>query len=703
MTAGTRTSLAAVFEPRSVVVVGASDDSRKIGGKLLAHLVRYGFGGDLYLVNPTRSTVQGLPAHRSVAELPAGVEVDLALVATPAAGVPETVAALAARGTRAALVVSSGFGETGTEGRELERRTVAAVGDSGMRLLGPNCQGVANVGAGVVASFSSAFGTAAPVPDGSAAVISQSGAMAAVLTQLALPYVDGVRYWAATGNECDLTVADLLGHVVEDPAVRTVQIYLESLGDAPRLAEAARVAAERGVTVLVLKAGATAAGGRAASSHTGALAQEDAVVDAFLRRHGFVRARDPREMSELVRIFAPARRPRGRRVAMVTNSGGLGVLLTDELVRAGLEIARFGAPTLERLAGALPAFAALQNPIDVTAQLLSRPELIREALAAVEADPDVDIVLLGVGILGEYYDLDRILEDVAALNERTDKLVVVSFVAGMPGMVERFAAAGVPAFDDTTACVRAIGRLVDHTLDPPAEPAAAASPGPVDAPPAGPLSEHAGKDLVRSWGLPVVEGRLVATPDEAVVAARELGYPVVAKISAPTVAHKTELGLVEIGLTDDAAVRAAAARMEERARAAVEGPIDGILVEPMVADGLEMVVGVLHDPAVGPVVMVGTGGTQAELLEDVALLVPPLSAEAVRKALASLTLSSLLEGYRGAPPRDVDALVRLVLDLAAAPLVANGRVAELDLNPVLVLPAGHGASIVDVALTVREP
>jgi len=224
-------------------------------------------------------------------------------------------------------------------------------------------------------------------------------------------------------------------------------------------------------------------------------------------------------------------------------------------------------------------------------------------------------------------------------------------------------------------------------------------------PGAGSLSEHAGKVIVGSWGLPVVPGRLVECVDEAVAAGRAFGYPVVAKLSAPSVAHKTELGLIEVGIADDAAMAAAAARLLAAAGpgGVVKGPIDGVLVEPMVAGGLEMAVGVVHDPDVGPVIMVGTGGTQAELLADVRLLIPPLTEAAVRDALASLTLFPLLDGYRGAPPRDVDAFVRLVLDLAAAPPVAAGRVAELDLNPVLVLPAGKGVSVVDVALTVREP
>ncbi|SHK14999.1 Acyl-CoA synthetase (NDP forming) [Pseudonocardia thermophila] len=686
----------ALFRPRSIVLIGASDDPTKIGGRILAHLTDGGYPGEVHVVSRTGRPVQGRPSVTSVAELPTGI--DLAVVATPAAHVPSTVAALGRHGVRVAVVVSSGFGETGTpQGRSLEAELRAACRETGIRVVGPNCQGVANLGARMVASFSSTFSRSTGLTDGSVAVLSQSGAMGAVLAQLAQPFVDGVRYWAATGNETDLTVADLLRGVVADPDVRTVQIYLEHLGNTAVLAEAAAEAARAGKTVLALKAGRTASGSRAAGSHTGALAQEDAVVDAFLARHGIVRARDPREMSELVRLFARPRPVGEGRVALVTNSGGLGVLLADEAEAHGLQLARFSERTLAQLRAGLPAFAAVQNPVDITAQLLTRPELVRNALAALEQDPGTDVVVVALGILGEYYDLDQILADVVDFQRRTTKLVMVCWVAGQRGMVERFAAHGVPAFDDTTACIRALAGLVRHerwTPPPAAEPVPAVQP-----PGAGRQSEHQGKQILTGWGLPVVRSLLAADPEEAVARAREIGYPVVLKLSAPSVAHKTELGLVEVGIADDDALRAAARRM---LAAPVVGEIDGLLVEPMIAAVVEAAVGVLHDPAAGPVIMVGAGGVHAELLKDVRLLVPPIDETAARAAIESLALFPLLDGYRGRPPGDVDALVRLVVDLAAVPAVRAGQVTELDLNPVLVLPRGQGVVAVDVALTLRD-
>lgn len=702
-------NLEALFNPRSVVLVGASADRTKIGGRLLAHLLRYGYAGRLYVVNKSDAVVQGITTVPSIDQLPQDVEIDLAIVAVPAAHVPDAVEALAATGVRVAVIVSSGFGETGLEGELLEGRLRKVVEQSQMRILGPNCQGVANIESGFSASFSSVFGTTDGVLDGSTAVISQSGAMAAVLTQLAIGHVDGVRYWAATGNELDLTVADLVKSVVADTSIRVVQIYLENLSSPAVLVSAARSAVEQGTAILVLKSGTSADGVRAASSHTGALAQEDSIIDAFLARHGMIRAREPREMSELARVFASPKRPAGNRVAMITNSGGIGVLLADGVEVNALAMAEFSSETSAQLRDSLPAFAAVQNPIDVTAQLLSRPELIREAIRAVEADSDVDIIVLALAILGSYYDLDQILADVVELDRRTDKLVVVCWVAGDPAMPARFAAAGIPTYDDTTSVMNALGKLVAHgrlvehhrnsadTASVAPTGAAAALP----ASPAGPLSEYVGKEAVRSWGLPVVDGALAATPEEAVEAAERIGYPVVLKVSAQGLAHKTELGLVQVGIRDAETLRASAERMLKTAGegGAVADEIDGLLVEPLVANGLEMSVGVLRDPSVGSVVVLGAGGTEAELHADVQLLIPPLARESVLGAVQKLRLFPLLEGYRGAAPRDVESFIDFVIGVGNSAAVGAELIESLDINPVLVMPVGQGSVAVDVALT----
>lgn len=685
------------FSPRNVLIVGASEDPAKVGGRVLAHLIRYGFPGMLHVVNPARAQVQGLPAVAAVTDLPADADIDLAIVATPAETVPDTVADIAARGIGHCIIVSSGFGELDAGGAARENQLREAAHAAGLRVLGPNCQGTANTGYGFVSSFSSCFGRLEDVPDGPVAVVSQSGAMAAILTELTLPHVNGVRYWAATGNEVDLGAPELIAGIATDPSVRTVLAYIEDLSDGEGLARAAAVARDNGTTILLCKAGATESGGRAAGSHTGAMAQPDDVVDAFLRRHLIVRARDPRQVSEFARLFAHPKRPAGPRVGIISNSGGLGVLLSDECERRGLVVPPFPRTVTEQLSSVLPEFAAISNPVDLTGALLTRAQLVGDCLRVVMGSDEVDVVLVALGIVGDYYDIDRIVADVVEGDAATDKPVVVSWIAGKAGMVERFAVAGVPAFDDTTGCVRALGELCRHRTKPTTR---AGTGPPVNLMAANGRtlahSEYAGKQIVARWGLPVTKGLIVAHRDEALAAAHRLGYPVAAKLSGPRIRHKTELGLVHVGLKHDAELAEAA---EHLLAAPVTGPTDGVLVERMAPKGVEMTVGVLRDPSLGPVVLVGAGGAVAELLSDSALLIPPLSREDVDAALRSLALFPLLEGYRGAPAADVEALIELVVRLGDTPAVRGGEVVELDLNPVIVGPPGSGACIVDVALT----
>ena len=718
--------LDALFAPQSVVVVGASENPGKIGGRLLYHLLRYGFSGRVHVVNANRPTVQGVPAYRSVDDLPTGVDVDLAVIATPAASVPHAVAEVARRGAACCVVVSSGFAELGESGRRLEDQLTRIAAEHSMRVLGPNCQGVANLAGDFVACFSSCFAQA-DVGDGPVAIISQSGAVAAILTELQLPYVPGVRYWASTGNECDVGVTELVRYVIDDPGVRAVEAYVEEVSNAPLLAEAGEVALRQGRAILLLKAGTTAEGRRAADSHTGALAQEDAVVDAFLHQHGIVRVRDVVEMAHLARVFTTAKRPAGRGVAVVSNSGGLGVMMTDECVSAGLRLARFSSATRQALTRRLPSFAAVGNPVDVTAELLTRPELVRDVLAAVAADPGVDAILLGLGILGDYYDVDGIAADIVEAGKHLEQVIAVCWLGGRRGMVEYFCGRGIPAFADATACVHALARYAAHAErveqtahqahrtpgwaapGGPGREAAGAAPAATSA--AAPaaatiasasvagstlLSEHASKELARRWGLPVVRGELAATVDEAVAAARRIGYPVVAKLSAAELQHKTERGLVHVGIADDSDM----AEVSERILQAAAGlaGVDGVLVEELVDRAVEALVGIVLDPVFGATILVGAGGVHAELLSDWRMLFPPLSEAVVAEALRSLRLFPLLNGYRGRPRTDVDALIDLVLRLAAAPPVVARDVLELDFNPVFVLQRGRGVRIADASI-----
>lgn len=689
--------LGALLDPSSIAVIGASDDPDKIGGRLLRYLSDYGFTGKVLPVNPVRETVQGLPAVRDVDQLPDSV--DLAVVVTPAAVASAAVAACARRGVRACVVLSSGFGELGGDGLRLQRELVDTARASGMRLLGPNCQGVANLASGAVTSFSSSF-TNFPLRDGAVAIVSQSGAVAGMLAALQHPHATGLRYWVATGNEADVTVAELIDAVLDDPDVRVVQAYCEHIADAPRMAAAAAKARRLGKAVLMVKAGTTEVGAKAAGSHTGALAQSEMVVDAFLRRHGVIRARSLTELSDLSRVFETSPPVRGRRVAIVSNSGGLGVMMADAALVGGLELAGLTDRTRHALRRVLPSFAAVGNPIDVTGQIVQQPQLLSCVLPALAADPTVDIVLVALGIVGPTYDVDAIVEAVAALHPAAGSrgiLVAAVSVGGRSELGERLTAHGVPTFHDDAACVRAVASFAEHCAwlrrpPAPAEPDVDVT-LPVDVrrpgvAHAGFLSEHASKDLMASWGLPVVTGRLVSGPAAAGDAAGELGYPVVVKLCSPAAAHKTELGAVRLGLTDADAVERAAADVLAAGRSAGIEPVEGVLVERMVRGGVEVSLGATWDPTFGPTVLIGSGGVHVEVLRDFRLLVPPLDRAAVVDAVRQLTIHPLLTGARRAEPLDVDALVDLVLRFAGFFAATGAALSEIDLNPVFVLRDG---------------
>ena len=686
-----RGGLDALLDPASIAVVGASDDPDKIGGRLLRLLADYGFAGKVWPVNPTREVVQSLPALRDAGDLPEGV--DLALVVTAAAAAPAAVAACARRGVRACVVLSSGFAELGGEGERVQREMVATARAGGMRLVGPNCQGVANLASGAVTSFSSSF-LNFPLRDGGLAIVSQSGAVAGMLAAVAHPHT-GVRFWVATGNEADVTVAEVVEAVLDDPGVRVVAAYCEHVTDAGRLAGAADKARRLGKAVLMMKAGATEVGARAAGSHTGALAQPDAVVEAFLRAHGVVRARSLGELSELARLFAVAAPVRGNRVAIVSNSGGLGVMMADAGVAAGLALAELGEPTRADLQAVLPGFAATANPVDVTGQIVQQPQLLSAVLPVLAADPGVDIVLVALGIVGPTYPVDTIADDIAAVcAEAADRgvLVAAASVGGRPELAERLTARGVATFADDAVCVRAVARFAEHCAElrrprPPAAPAGNV-PLPEAAAGGGLLSERAGKALMAAWGLPVVAGRLVADPAGAVAAAADLGAPVVVKLCSPAVPHKSELGAVQLGLVDAAAVARAAADVLAAGRRVGAAPIEGVLVEPMITGGVEVAVGGVWDPVFGPTVLVGSGGAWVETLRDFQLLVPPLDRADVVAAVRALAGYPRLAGARGAEPLDVDALVELVLRFAARFAATAGALPEVDLNPVFVLREG---------------
>lgn len=676
-----RSGLEVALNPKSIAIIGASENPNKIGGRPLLYLTRFGYQGKVYPINPRRSEVQGVATVPSLLDLPEAPE--LAIIAVPGTAAIEALDACGESGVRLALMMSSGFGEgESAEGLAQQNAMVARARARGMRVVGPNSQGLANFGTGAIASFSTMFIEAEP-QDGPVGIISQSGAMSVVPYGLLRGRGIGVRHAHATGNDCDVTVCELAMAVAEDPEVRLLLLYLESIPDPHHLAEAARIARRRGVPVVALKSGRSAAGQAAARSHTGALATEDAVVDAFLEQHGIWRARDTSDLVHAAELYLKGWKPEGRRLVAISNSGATCVLAADAASARGLSLDPLADTTRENLGTILPSFAATRNPVDITAALLTNSGLFGQILPVIARDPAADAFFIGVPVAGAGYDVDAFARDTAAFAAETGKPVVVA--APQPGVAARFKSHGAAVFTGEAEAISALSQFIAHhelmarAIARDAQPPAPAAPlfgRPVM------LNEADSLALLQEAGVPVIAHRLCRTQTEALSALADLGGPVAVKGCSRDVAHKSELGLVHLGLTTPEAV-AAAFQACAQAIAGANATFDGVLVSRMARGRRELLIGAHRDPVFGPVVVVGDGGKYVEALPDAALLLPPLRRTDVEAALARLRIAPILAGVRGEPPVNLTAYVDAVCAVADV-MVRNPRIASLDINPLMV-------------------
>ncbi|MFG3308424.1 acetate--CoA ligase family protein [Streptomyces wuyuanensis] len=685
------------FRPESVAVVGASDaDGRPNTGitrQLIAWAERVGAG--LHPVHPTRTAVFGLPCVPSVAELPEPVDLAVLLVGDPLPVIEE----LGQAKVKFAVAFASGFAETGEAGADAQRRLAAAVERSGLRLLGPNTN-------------LNAFERFRDDLEGPAiALITQSGHQGRpVFTMQEL----GVRlsHWAPTGNEADLETADFISYFAGRPEVGAIACYVEGLKDGRSFLLAADRAARSGVPVVAVKVGRTEAGARTAASHTGKLTGADQVVDAAMRQYGVIRVDGLDELQDTAALLARARRPAADGVVVYSISGGTGAHFADLATAAGLRLPRLSADRQAELHQWIPEYLNVANPVDNGGHPVGDWRG-RKIIDAILADPGVGVLICP--ITGPFPPMsDKLAQDLVDAAETTDKLVCV--VWGSPVGTEDayrttlLGSSRVATFRTFGNCITAVRAYFDHhrfttgyrspfdeaprTLSPSFRKAQALLR------PGHRLSEHAAKQLLRAYGIRVPREQLVTSAAAAVRAAGLVGYPVVMKASAPQLAHKTELGLVKIGLTSASQIRDTYRELTDIAR--YEGvDLDGVLVCQMVERGVEMVVGVTQDELFGPTVTVGLGGVLVEVLRDVAVRVPPFGEEQARSMLAELRGRALLEGVRGGPPVDVDALVEVVLRVQRMALELGGDLSELDINPLMVLPRGQGAVALDALAVCR--
>lgn len=680
------TSLDDLLNPKSIAIVGASDDKRRIGGRPVAHMIEQNFSGAVYPVNPNRDTVQGLKSYPSLADVPEPV--DFALIAVPAPLVADQVRLAAGKGAKTALIFSSGFGEVGGDGIALQDDLLRTGREVGVRIIGPNCLGLFNSRHRFYPTFTSSIDRATPVPGG-IAIASQSGAYGSHIYMASHARGLGIGYWITTGNEVDVHVAELIKLMAERDDVHTIMAYAESVKDGDVLIDALDTARANRKPVIFMKVGRSEIGAAAASSHTASLAGEDAVYDAVLKQYGAWRARSTEEMLDIAYACRPRIYPAGRRIGLVTLSGGAGVLMADAAEDNGLDVAPMPDDVQAMLKAQLP-FGAPRNPVDVTAQFFNDlsiiPRFTRTILERGRYDGLVGFWSSAAGspVIGE--PLLESLSEVMA--DHRDRLFFNVMLAPRD-MCRRYEEAGFPVFEDPTRAIVAMAAVM--TLGE----AFAATPEPVPDLPApadlgtAPMGETQAKAVLAAAGLPMVMDRLATSADEAARLAGEIGGPLALKIASPDILHKTEVGGVKLDVVGPEAARAAFTDILQSARGAMPSArIDGVILSPMVTGGVECILGARIDPVFGPVVLFGLGGVFTEVMKDIAFRRAPIGVATARAMIDELKGAEILKGARGQPPADLDALASAISTLSRFAAANATALESVEMNPLRALPEG---------------
>ena len=688
-----------LVRPRSVAVIGASDEPARIGGRPIAYMKGQGFQGGLWPVNPRRQTVQGLPAFASVAALPEAP--DVAIVAVPVELAIQAVEDLGAKGCRAVIVFTAGFAEVDAAGEEAQARLTAAARRHGMRLLGPNCLGVFNAPISFYGTFSASFEKGWPIP-GRIGIASQSGAYGTHVFAAALDRGLGTSVCITTGNEAEVALGDVLGWMAQAPEVEVICAYAEGIRESERFIAALDLARRNRKPIVMMKVGRSQLGGVAAKSHTASIAGDDTVTQAVLDEFGVVRARTTEEMLDIAYAATKRIYPARNTLGVLTVSGGAGVLISDAAEAAAVAMPPMPEEAQARLRALVP-FCAPRNPVDCTAQVTNDLSLIGRFAESVAVDGGYTSILAFWSQTAAGRSVGpKLQEQMRAVRAaHPDRLWVMSMLA--PNKVREYEADGWICFEDPSRAVNAIaamGRFGEAFEKAGAAPPAVPLPQ-VSLPEATP-SEAVAKALLAEAGVPAVPEHACSDSEAAVAAAEAIGFPVVLKILSPDILHKSEIGGVMLDVADAEAVRHGVATLLERARQhAPAARIEGVLVAKQIKGAVEMAMGIFRDPVFGPVAMVGLGGIFIEVLKDVAFRRCPFDVAEAERMIRSLRGFPLLDGARGRPKADLAALSRALSALSAFAAAAGPRLASVDLNPVLVLPEGEGCYAADAVIELE--
>jgi acetyltransferase len=692
------------FNISSLAVVGASQNPAKIGYEVLHNILQYEYRGAVYPINPKADEILGLKAYPDLVSIPS--EVDLAVIALPAPAVVDVLKQCGDKGIDSVVVISAGFKETGPEGARLEEQLAMRARASGVRVVGPNCLGIIDTTSSLNASF------AAGMPlGGHIGFFSQSGALCVAILDWALGENVGFSRFVSLGNKMDISETEVMLSMGADEHTRVILGYLESIDDGPRFMRAAREVAET-KPIIVIKSGTTTAGAKAASSHTGALAGSDHAYRAAFKQSGIIRAESMQSLFAYALAFATQPLPRGPSLAIITNSGGPGILAADACERSSLHLTPIRKETADRLRAFLPHTASVYNPIDIIGD--ATQERYEKTLEVVLGDDMLHAVLVLLTPTAAV-DATAVAQSIVSLAKDADKPIITAFMGekGVRAARKILQDHGIPSYAYPEDAISALDAMLSYRLwrEKPARDyrryeantrrvrevfASVVRQHRHD------LIESEARDILKAYGFRLPESRIARTTKEAVRAASEIGYPVVMKIDSPDVLHKSDMGGVRVGLKDEAAVEEAFFEITSNIQLRQpQARILGVMVQEMISQGREVILGITRDLQFGPMIMFGLGGIYVEVLKDIAFRIAPLSVEDADTMIREIQSFPLLRGVRGEAPADIEGIRDALLRLSQMAMDFP-EIIEADINPLLVCPEGHGAVAVDARITIQE-
>ncbi|MGI6574985.1 MAG: acetate--CoA ligase family protein [bacterium] len=710
-----------LFNPKSVAIIGCSQDFNKVNGRPLRFLLENNYQGRIYPVNPKYEEIAGYTCYPNIAAVPEQVDVVLFMVA--AAYVENIMKECIAAGARSAIIFSSGFAELGAEGREAQERISQLAKEAGMPVLGPNCLGAINLKKGIPLSFSIGLDKANLQPGG-LALVSQSGAMGSFILGFIRDANIGLSYWVTTGNEACLEASAVARYLLAKDDVSGVLIYLEEARDANGLLAAGNLAREVGKPLICLKVGRGISGKRAAMSHTGSIAGADEEYTAAFKKAGIVRAEHIEELFDFGIVFSDGVKPKGRRVAIVTMTGGGGVLAADRCEKVRLEVPELSAETQAKLAEIVPSFGAVANPVDMTGQLVGSPGLLKGVLRCALADPGIDatIVILGMQERTGPSIARDIVEVVKSAPESKEKPTLVAWMSPPVEAIGILREAKIPILYDIVRTVDALAALVDKpvSLPPCAKEKskresiiskdldirsllrAKAAPEDIAKERFAPTEANS-KAFLAELGFSIPKGGVARTQQDAVKLASEIGYPVVVKVDSPDIMHKSDAKAVKVGLKNAAEVAAAFDEIMTNSRQYdPKARINGVLVEEMVtSDSLQTIVGLKYSEKFGPMVMFGMGGIFVEVMKEFSIRMAPVTEEEALEMIKELKTAMMFGPFRGAAPRDVQAAAKAIAAVSEIGASLGEELLELDINPLFLLKEGDGVKVGDALIVLK--